>query len=805
MDQDSFLNGIEIWDTTVATSSSASLYTYGGVSIFSTYDSVDFSNGGSFLTLGGASISKSVNIGGNTVLFSTNNSTNTSTGALVIKGGIAIQGNAYGNFSNFQNLQSTNVSMSNLIATNSVHINLTTTNLLTTNITTTNLALSNNFSAQTINVTGTQNSTSTTTGTIVIAGGVGISQFIFAGRGFYGDMASTTNNSRPINLVDTRATISCWRWIQPNGANVGNPAIELIAGTSGNAGDPTNNWWDTYLDDSDAWVVRRRTGGISIPYMTICSNGNVGIGGNSAANLSAGYPLTVTGDGSITGNLTVGGTLLTTNMLATNLSIGSLILTNTNITKLTCSNSIITFETVGSMLATNINVTNLTTNNLKVNNSTFTNLLITTHSTINNLSVMAITTDSLLVTGATQNIVYIDAQNSQSNPATLVFTNTGVTGDFRIYSDGGDIQWQGGGGRALQMGAFHEIILTGGRTSAGLIPYINGNNTTYNTIIQNSNDSIGLTVQANITQTADLSRWVNNSGTILSKVDKTGNFYINSTLDSTSSTSTASITTLGGISIGKSINIGSTTISTNSITGALTIIGGIGVNSNIFIGSTADATSSLTPPSIKTLGGIVISKSIQIGSTVTSTSITSNSSITTLGGVSIAKDVYIGGILNTTNEVITNSTISNLYINGTLTGNAVYTNYSYVGVATTTSITSTTGTLKTSLTTGTLVAGVYAIDIGYSIAPNTSISALNEVAVYLNSSSITGFGATTGSTLIYDNITQPSQTTLLTSYFTSITQTFGNTINTLGLYYRTKTNGQTLAIGNASIRLYRIQ
>jgi hypothetical protein len=33
----------------------------------------------------------------------------------------------------------------------------------------------------------------------------------------------------------------------------------------------------------------------------------------------------------------------------------------------------------------------------------------------------------------------------------LLFTNTAGTGDFRIGGDGGDIYWQGGGGRSLHL------------------------------------------------------------------------------------------------------------------------------------------------------------------------------------------------------------------------------------------------------------------------------------------------------------------------------------------------------------------
>lgn len=787
MDQDSFLSGIEILDTTLATSSTASIYTHGGIAIYSTSDSIDFNNGGSFLTLGGASISKSLNIGGNTSLFSTTVSINTSTGSIIIKGGMGIQGNVYGNFASF-----TSSCIANLIATNSTYVNLMSSNFTTSTLVTGNLT------SQTINITGTTNSISTTTGTLIISGGIGVKQSIFANRGYYGDMSSVTNNSRPINLVDTNAAISCWRWVPPNGANVGNPAIELIAGTSGNAGDCANNWWDTYLDDSDAWVIRRRTGGDNTPYMAICSNGNVGIGGSSAANLTAYCPLTVTGNAAITSNLTVGISILTTNFLTTNarstnniisnLSVGSVINTNNNTTNFTCVNSIITTETIGSILATNINVTNITSSRLIINTLTSLNTILTnvtlanlsatnetvTNAIITNLNSTLITANNLLLSGNTQNTLYIDTQSSQTNPAQLIFKNSSSIGDYRIAGDGGDLQLQGGACRALQIASSNEIRLIGGRISTGNVSFINGANSVYNTIIQNSNDSIALTIQSNNIQTSDLTVWTNNSGIILSKIDKLGHVYINSTVNSTNS-STASIVTFGGVSIAKSINIAGTQSATCNSDGTLNVIGGVGIGSNIYIGSTVNSTNS-----------------------------TSISAITTLGGVSVGKDMYVGGTLNSINEKITYSTISNLYV-GTLSGNAVYTNYNYVGVASTSSITSTTGTLKASLTTGTLIAGVYAIDIGYSIAPTTSTTSLSEVGVYLNSTSSTGFGNSTGSTLIHNNILQPYQTTLLTPYFTSITQTFGNTINALGLYYRAKTNGNTIAIGNVSIRLYRIQ
>ena len=46
----------------------------------------------------------------------------------------------------------------------------------------------------------------------------------------------------------------------------------------------------------------------------------------------------------------------------------------------------------------------------------------------------------------TNSTLMIDCQHSQSYYGQIMFTNTASTGDLKILSDGGDIQWQGGGG-----------------------------------------------------------------------------------------------------------------------------------------------------------------------------------------------------------------------------------------------------------------------------------------------------------------------------------------------------------------------
>lgn len=118
--------------------------------------------------------------------------------------------------------------------------------------------------------------------------------------------------------------------------------------------------------------------------------------------------------------------------------------------------------------------------------------------------------------------------------STLLFTNTAGTGDFRIGGDGGDIFWQGGGGRALQMGSFHTTILAGDRQT-GTMPGFVAGTTTPNTgvLVQSQRDvSVPLAIQARSSQTANITEWRNAANVAMSVVDKNGYFGIATTTPS---------------------------------------------------------------------------------------------------------------------------------------------------------------------------------------------------------------------------------------------------------------------------------
>jgi len=111
----------------------------------------------------------------------------------------------------------------------------------------------------------------------------------------------------------------------------------------------------------------------------------------------------------------------------------------------------------------------------------------------------------------------------------LLFTNTSGTGDFRIGGDGGDLYWQGGGGRALQMGSYWTTILGGDKQgNNGAYPaFINGTSGT-GVLVQSQRDaSIPLAIQSfSDAQSANLTEWRTSSGTVLSAMTKDGNFGI---------------------------------------------------------------------------------------------------------------------------------------------------------------------------------------------------------------------------------------------------------------------------------------
>lgn len=686
------------------------------------------------------------------------------TGISNLLGGLVQSINQTGTNATISNIINTNTTTSNLFGTNATITNLINTNGIITTLTTGTL----NISSGLITVNNINNISLTTT-----------------------NLLATQISSQ--NLISTNNTLSNIVYNNITGTNsiITNISSSSLLSTNGLFSNITVTNSILALATSNNIYINNATANNLLLINSTATNilvTNISASTLSLVNLNL---VNITATNSLLTNNT------TTNSIITNLSAGTISLVNLSVTNFTTVNSKITNETIGTINMTNLvginstitnsiginlNYTNISVSSLNVPNLTINNL------SIGNLVATNMTAVTFLLTGTTNasNIAYIDCQNSQVYPGQLVFKNSYGAGDFRIYGDGGDVQWQGGGGRSLQLGAYHEIRLTGGRVSTLPITFITGSTSTWNTIIQNLNNSIGLVVQGVSGQSVDLTQWSNNFGTVLSRMDYIGNLQITSTSDTVSSITGGSITTSGGISVAKAINIGSTQIATNNSSGGLIVSGGAGFNGDIYSNNfytyqgTSTASVSLTPSPLTTKGDIYTY---------------------TTSGSRLPAGSY--------GQILTSNTISNTGLQWVSPMNitGIYgSEYNYVSSLATSGTTSALGSLKTSLTTGTLLGGTYKIELNYSISPNTSLNQNSEIAVYINTNSINGFNTgTTTSNLIHQCVYRPVQITNLLPISQSIVLTQGNNILTIGMYYRNQGNKETTNIGNASIIFYRIQ
>ncbi|MBI5220943.1 MAG: hypothetical protein HY978_03890 [Candidatus Liptonbacteria bacterium] len=136
--------------------------------------------------------------------------------------------------------------------------------------------------------------------------------------------------------------------------------------------------------------------------------------------------------------------------------------------------------------------------------------------------------------------VYLSA--TTGSVRTLEFRNVGggqypsVGGAARIKGQYGDFYWQAAGADAMQLGAFHEIVLQGGRNTSSDLSFVTGGNATYNTRVINTNaSSIGLSIEGTTSQSGDYLQVTASGGSAggVFKINSTGNVGIGTTAPST--------------------------------------------------------------------------------------------------------------------------------------------------------------------------------------------------------------------------------------------------------------------------------
>jgi hypothetical protein len=235
------LGTVSVHSTTTSTNSStAALMISGGASIASTTNAASVTQGGSLTAAGGAAITKDLYVGGNvysssTIISSTQDSLNSTTGALTISGGASIasttnatsvtQGGsltAAGGAAIAKDLmiggsafiqsdldfQNTNgnvmISLTSDKPTGDLSIN--THNILTGALTKQVVAINNTTGNVSLNtntaITSTTNATNASTGSLTVAGGVGIV------KDFYVQGVSVLTNTSTSNLNSNNVTVN---------------------------------------------------------------------------------------------------------------------------------------------------------------------------------------------------------------------------------------------------------------------------------------------------------------------------------------------------------------------------------------------------------------------------------------------------------------------------------------------------------------------------------------------------------------------------------------------------------------------
>ncbi len=256
----------------------------------------------------------------------------------------------------------------------------------------------------------------------------------------------------------------------------------------------------------------------------------------------------------------------------------------------------------------------------------------------------------------------------------------------------------------------------------------------------------------------------------------TGGIGINNTTDAIDSTNGGTFTTAGGLAVAKQLFVGTTltattltgttvtgtgtTASTSSTTGSVTLLGGIGIN------NTTDATSSTNGGSFSTAGGLAVAKQLFVGTTVTALTVTGTtitgtgataSTSSTTGSVRFAGGIGLalttdatsatnGGTLTTAGGM---AVAKQLFVGTTLTAVTV-TGTTVTGTGTTASTSSTTGSVRfaggiglalttdaTSSTNGGTITTAGGVAIAKQLFVGTTLTALT-----VTGTTITGTGAT---------------------------------------------------------------
>ncbi len=386
--------------------------------------------------------------------------------------------------------------------------------------------------------------------------------------------------------------------------------------------------------------------------------------------------------------------------------------------------------------------------------------------------------------------------------AQLLFTNTSGTGDFRFGGDGGDIFWQGGGGRGLQMGSYWATVLGGDRQTSVFPAFVAGVSGTGVIVAAQRDASVSLGVVGNsATQSANLTEWRTSGGTVLSVIDKSGNLGLGITAPTQK-------LHVNGQAIISTLNAGATTddIVTADATGLLKrrSVASIASNSSITsLNSLTGTTQTFATANSGTDFGIASAGTIHTfnlpDASATARGLVTNATQTIAGSKTLTDNTTINGTLTVGNAITLNTTASGALTDSILTVNTagvvrkrtvkdVFNTPSIVVAATRTTTYTPTSAFAT------LAYNTAAINIGTAYNTSTGVFTAPATGLYqiIVSNLYTTSSATDNSItmrIVVNGATDQESAVTLSPYTTSAGKTtvHGNT-------YVQMTGGQTASV-----------
>ncbi len=578
-------------------------HTSASINFYNGNDSLNLQikNDGSYFTPDGSTIRASITndetiITNKLYLTDTTESINSSTGAVIISGGIGVLGNCY---------------IDGTLSINDVSGNI-------------------NFDSST-------SSTSYTTGAIFISGGLGISNTTLASsitsggaisiaggmavgeNSFFGGVMTIDNTTESINSLSGCLILQGGLGLNNTVYSRTNNNNIKLAPLTNNAESSilfysTNNFSNTSTGGSSTWSIGQGIGTIG--------SGNFGLYSINSGTI---FTATYTGYIGISNtnpqcSLDVNGTLFSNNITTTNLVTTFNTLANIFITNNTTTNLFTTFNTLSNVL-----ITNNTSTNLLSDFSTISNVLLTNNTTTNFINTYSTLSNVLLTNNTTTNFI-----NTYSTLANVLLTNNTTTNFINTYS------------------TLANVLLTNNTTTNFINTYSTlANVLTINNSVSNLNViniTNGTLYSTNIISTNLTASNINIPSLNTDNVITTNLTTTN--LNNTYSTLANILVTHSSVSNLNVINITNGTLySTNIISTNLTA-------SNINIPSlnttniiTTNFTTTNLNNTYSTIG------SLTINTTTQSVGIGSGGSLTVLGGASFSKDVYVGGALTSSSDI----------------------------------------------------------------------------------------------------------------------------------------------------------